>query len=431
MPEVITNRPSALPRSTTFVSPVTSATPATSQACAIAVTTSPRSSSSSPSSRISAAERNERPRAHHREVVHRAVHRQLADVRAGEERRGDDEGVRRERQALPAGLDDGRITQARELGPSLRAEDRHEHVADQLLRELAAAPVPEEHGWRRAAAERGTATRTRAGCSLTRAPPRGGAPPGSTRRTPPRSRPSARRAATRACRAFRRRDSRAASPGRAGPRRRCRSRTRSRALPSRGKRSSASCARRPHASRRPLFGITPIPRQARSHGSNTSATTARAGVLPSRTTARTYWFSTSARPSSSWRDHHADALEQVDGLEAGDHDRHAEVARDGLVVAPALDGADVPGREEPLHAVPRRDEDRHDRRRHEHVRDEQREVLDAERLRLLHRHRVRRAPWSRTRRRRTRRSRSGCAGRPRARRAVSRRPARRRRRHAP
>ncbi len=58
MPAVVTNSPSALPCSTTFVSPVTRTTPARSHASAIAAATAPSTSRSSPSSRISAADRN-------------------------------------------------------------------------------------------------------------------------------------------------------------------------------------------------------------------------------------------------------------------------------------------------------------------------------------------------------------------------------------
>ena len=43
----------------------------------------------------------------------------------------------------------------------------------------------------------------------------------------------------------------------------------------------------------------PMPRQVRSPTSKTDSTVSWASRLPSRVTARTYWFSTSARPSSS------------------------------------------------------------------------------------------------------------------------------------
>jgi hypothetical protein len=87
-------------------------------------------------------------------------------------------------------------------------------------------------------------------------------------------------------------------------------------------------------------------------------------------------------------DQHQDALEQVDRLEPRDDERHAEVVRDRLVLAPALHRADVTGREEALDPVARRHKDRRDRRRHQHVRDQQREVPDPLIVRHLHRHRV-------------------------------------------
>ena len=71
--------------------------------------------------------------------------------------------------------------------------------------------------------------------------------------------------------------------------------------PSWGKSTSASWCAYAGRSLRPLFSITPIPRQARSAISKTSSTTRCAATFPSRTTARTYWFSTSVRPSSSCR----------------------------------------------------------------------------------------------------------------------------------
>ncbi len=46
-----------------------------------------------------------------------------------------------------------------------------------------------------------------------------------------------------------------------------------------------------------------MPRHFRSTSSNTRSTWSRAGTVPSRVTERTYWFSTSWRPSSSWAMH--------------------------------------------------------------------------------------------------------------------------------
>ena len=44
-----------------------------------------------------------------------------------------------------------------------------------------------------------------------------------------------------------------------------------------------------------------MPRQVRSATWKTRRIASWAAVLPERRTARAYWFSTSARPSSSWR----------------------------------------------------------------------------------------------------------------------------------
>ena len=93
MPEVVMKTWSPLPRSTTLVSPVTSATPDSSQAGRIEGRCARRSSIGSPSSRMNAADRNSGARAAHRQVVDRAVDRQLADVAAGEEERPDHERI--------------------------------------------------------------------------------------------------------------------------------------------------------------------------------------------------------------------------------------------------------------------------------------------------------------------------------------------------
>ena len=93
MPEVLMKILSPLPRPTTLVSPVTIRTPARSAARRADSTTRRRSASGSPSSRMKASDSDERLRPADGEVVHRAVHRQLADVAAREEDRGHHEGV--------------------------------------------------------------------------------------------------------------------------------------------------------------------------------------------------------------------------------------------------------------------------------------------------------------------------------------------------
>ena len=83
------------------------------------------------------------------------------------------------------------------------------------------------------------------------------------------------------------------------------------------------------------------------------------------------------------------AFEQVHGLEAGNHDRHAVARGDGLVLFPAHDGAHVAGADERLHAVGRRFENPRYGGRHEHVRHENREVVEPPAARLVHSHRIR------------------------------------------
>ena len=81
-------------------------------------------------------------------------------------------------------------------------------------------------------------------------------------------------------------------------------------------------------------------------------------------------------------DDHQDALEQVDRLEPRDDDRDAVTFGEGRVLLEPHHGADVPGGEEPLHAVGRRREDGLHRGRDEDVRDQHREVRQAQPPRL-------------------------------------------------
>src|SRR5437762_11574961 len=71
---------------------------------------------------------------------------------------------------------------------------------------------------------------------------------------------------------------------------------------------------------------------------------------------------------------HQDPLEQIHGLEAGDHDGDSVCRRDGLVLRVAHHGADVAGAEVGLDAVLGRLQDRRDRGGHQDVRDQHREV---------------------------------------------------------
>ena len=178
---------------------------------------------------------------------------------------------------------------------------------------------------------------------------------GSTRRRRLRTTPSSRRAGAPACSACRRPGTRAASVdalqdqpadalgrllGCADPPRRSAARRRSGDSP-----AQAEAARR--ESRRCRATCA-------ARRSKTSRTSCCAGRLPSRRTARAYWFSTSARPSSSCCTHMQHALQDVQRLEAGDDDRHAVLRRERLVFREAHHRADVPGGQETLHAVRRR-----------------------------------------------------------------------------
>ena len=146
-PEVVMKTWSPLPRSTTLVSPVTSATPASSHAARIEATIRLRSASGSPSSRMNAADRKSGVGAADGQVVDRAVDRQPADVAAREEERPDDERIGREgdprapsRRSSPPSRTVAWSSSARE---HVVAERRHEEPLDQLGRQPAAAAVPE------------------------------------------------------------------------------------------------------------------------------------------------------------------------------------------------------------------------------------------------------------------------------------------------
>ena len=71
-------------------------------------------------------------------------------------------------------------------------------------------------------------------------------------------------------------------------------------MPVTSKRYSASNCRYFSASRQPLSGITPMPRQPRSVTVKTSSSSARAAGLPCSGTARPYALSTKCSPRSSW-----------------------------------------------------------------------------------------------------------------------------------
>jgi hypothetical protein len=89
-----------------------------------------------------AGRERERLRAAHREVVHRAVHGERADVAAREEKRADDERIRRERETRATNLEDRAVMQ---LAERRVVEALEEDVLDQALRHPAPAAVREEN----------------------------------------------------------------------------------------------------------------------------------------------------------------------------------------------------------------------------------------------------------------------------------------------
>ena len=70
---------------------------------------------------------------------------------------------------------------------------------------------------------------------------------------------------------------------------------------------------------RALRSIQPRPRHSKVSGPRSSIVSSSAAIargLPSRRTTRVYWFSTSQRPSRSWRHQHHGRVQDVDRLEA-------------------------------------------------------------------------------------------------------------------
>ena len=150
-PAVVTNRPSALPRSTTFVSPATTATPAASAARAIERGDPAQVGDGEALLDDEAGREPERRRAGDGEVVDRAVDGELADVAAGEEERLDDVGVGREGEPRAAHLADGGVA---ELVEQRVRELLEEEALDERPRRLPARAVGERDRPRRYAAWR-------------------------------------------------------------------------------------------------------------------------------------------------------------------------------------------------------------------------------------------------------------------------------------
>ena len=98
-PVVVMKILSPLPRFTTFVSPVTSSTPASFVAALIDLTTRYRSSVANPSSKNKCRGNVERLRSAHGQVVNRAVNGQIADIAAGKKNRRNHERIGGERRS--------------------------------------------------------------------------------------------------------------------------------------------------------------------------------------------------------------------------------------------------------------------------------------------------------------------------------------------
>ena len=109
MPAVLMKMRSALPRSTTFVSPVTIRTPAARAVSAIEATMRRSVSNSRPSSRMKPCAQIGRFGPRHRQVVDRPADGQLADVAAGKHQRTNHEAIGRKRQPRAGDRQHGRV----------------------------------------------------------------------------------------------------------------------------------------------------------------------------------------------------------------------------------------------------------------------------------------------------------------------------------
>ena len=144
------------------------------------------------------------------------------------------------------------------------------------------------------------------------------------------------------------------------------------------KRRSASKRRVGRRRARPLAGNLADPAPlATARPGTPRGSAACAGRLPSRRTQRAYWFSTSARPASSCSTHISTPCRMSSGSKPVTTIGTRYCRGEGPIFVHAHDGADVAGRQKPLHAVPRRREDRLDGRRHQHMGDQQRKIRPA------------------------------------------------------
>ena len=212
MPVVLMNRPSALPRSTTLVSPVTRGTPASRRPRAIARRCGRARREASPPPARTPARQIARLGAHHGQVVHRAVHRQRADVAAGELERAAPRRCRwRSRSRLRQRQDRGVVASWSRTGLPKCGQ---EPFAQQRRAQLAARAVAQLHpvSSRRAGSRDtpGRSTRESRSCGQHARPLAGTGRSCSRPRTRLPTTPSARPAAARACSASRRRGTGAA-----------------------------------------------------------------------------------------------------------------------------------------------------------------------------------------------------------------------------
>ena len=139
MPAVLMNTPSPLPRSTTFVSPVTIRTPTSSAARRIEATIRSQRLQRQALFENEARAQGQRPRPGHGQVVDRAVDGQLADVAAGKEQRADDERVGRHGEPLRRAR---RAPRRRAAGCSAGSEPNAGRKNPSISRRITRPPPP-------------------------------------------------------------------------------------------------------------------------------------------------------------------------------------------------------------------------------------------------------------------------------------------------
>src|SRR5689334_13620935 len=132
----------------------------------------------------------------------------------------------------------------------------------------------------------------------------------------------------------------------------------------------------------------PIPRHGRVATSKTSSMTLSASGLPVRVTEREYWFSSSARPSSSWFRSIEIACRMSTGSKPPTTIGTPNVFYQRFVLLESHHRADVAWRNEPLHTVGGRREDEAHGGGRQNVRRKHREVRQPLSLGPQHGHRI-------------------------------------------